>query len=75
MQAVVEAVRIPVTVKMRLGWDDARITAPQFAKEFEQAGVAAIIQPGGSKKDDDVIAACNALGIPMVLTFRRHFKH
>jgi phosphoribosylaminoimidazolecarboxamide formyltransferase/IMP cyclohydrolase len=39
------------------------------------AGVKAIIQPGGSRKDDEVIAACNQHGIPMVFTGRRHFKH
>ncbi|MDA1054813.1 MAG: bifunctional phosphoribosylaminoimidazolecarboxamide formyltransferase/IMP cyclohydrolase [Planctomycetota bacterium] len=40
-----------------------------------EAGVAAIIQPGGSKNDDEVIAACNEAGIPMIFTGRRHFKH
>jgi phosphoribosylaminoimidazolecarboxamide formyltransferase/IMP cyclohydrolase len=39
------------------------------------AGVAAIIQPGGSRRDDEVIAACNKHGIPMVFTGRRHFRH
>jgi len=39
------------------------------------AGIAAVIQPGGSKRDQDVIAACNAAAIPMVFTGRRHFKH
>ena len=39
-RTVVEAVQIPVTVKMRLGWDDEQLTAPFFAREFEQAGVA-----------------------------------
>jgi phosphoribosylaminoimidazolecarboxamide formyltransferase/IMP cyclohydrolase len=39
------------------------------------ASVAAVIQPGGSKRDDEVIAACNAAGILMVFTGRRHFKH
>lgn len=38
-------------------------------------GVKAIIQPGGSKKDDESIAACNRLGIAMVFTAMRHFKH
>ena len=38
VRAVVEAVRLPVTVKMRLGWDDASSSAPFFAREFEQAG-------------------------------------
>ena len=39
------------------------------------AGVAAIIQPGGSKRDDEVIAACNQHGLPMLFTGRRHFRH
>ena len=39
------------------------------------AGIAAIVQPGGSRHDDDVIAACDELGIAMVLTGRRHFRH
>jgi len=40
-----------------------------------EAGVAAIIQPGGSRRDEEVIAACNERGLPMILTGRRHFKH
>jgi phosphoribosylaminoimidazolecarboxamide formyltransferase/IMP cyclohydrolase len=40
-----------------------------------EAGVAAIIQPGGSRRDDEVIAACNKRGIPMVFTGQRHFRH
>jgi phosphoribosylaminoimidazolecarboxamide formyltransferase / IMP cyclohydrolase len=39
------------------------------------AGVVAIIQPGGSRRDDEVIAACNQFRIPMIFTGRRHFKH
>ena len=39
------------------------------------AGVIAIIQPGGSVKDPEVVAACNEHGLPMVFTGRRHFKH
>jgi phosphoribosylaminoimidazolecarboxamide formyltransferase/IMP cyclohydrolase len=39
------------------------------------AGIAAVIQPGGSKRDQDAITACNSAGIPMVFTGRRHFKH
>lgn len=39
------------------------------------AGVSAIIQPGGSKKDDEVIAACNERSLPMVFTGIRHFRH
>jgi phosphoribosylaminoimidazolecarboxamide formyltransferase/IMP cyclohydrolase len=39
------------------------------------AGVAAFIQPGGSRNDEEVIAACNQHGLPMIFTGRRHFKH
>jgi phosphoribosylaminoimidazolecarboxamide formyltransferase/IMP cyclohydrolase len=39
------------------------------------AGVAAVIQPGGSRRDDEVIAACNRHGLPMIFTGRRHFRH
>ncbi len=40
-----------------------------------QAGVAAIIQPGGSVRDEDVVAAVDAAGVTMVATGRRHFRH
>ncbi len=39
------------------------------------AGVVAIVQPGGSLRDDEVIAAANERGITMVMTGERHFKH
>ena len=39
------------------------------------AGVTSIIQPGGSKRDAEVIEACDAAGVPMVFTKRRHFRH
>ena len=45
---------------------------PQLAID---AGVRAIIQPGGSQRDEEVIDACNAAGIAMVFTARRHFRH
>ena len=45
---------------------------PQLALD---AGVTAIIQPGGSKRDDEVIAAVQAAGAAMVFTGRRHFRH
>jgi nifR3 family TIM-barrel protein len=49
VEKVVHAVRIPVTVKMRLGWDDTQITAPEFAREFEKIGVAAIAIHGRTR--------------------------
>lgn len=50
VQQVVEAVEVPVTVKMRLGWDSRNITAPRFARAFEQAGVAAIAIHGRTRE-------------------------
>lgn len=50
VRAVVESVRLPVTVKMRLGWDDQSWSAPFFAREFEQAGVAAVIIHGRTRE-------------------------
>ena len=40
-----------------------------------QEGIKAIIQPGGSVRDQEVIDACNDHGIPMVFTGKRHFRH
>jgi phosphoribosylaminoimidazolecarboxamide formyltransferase / IMP cyclohydrolase len=45
---------------------------PQLAIE---AGVSAIVQPGGSRRDGEVIAAAEAAGVAMVFTGRRHFRH
>jgi phosphoribosylaminoimidazolecarboxamide formyltransferase/IMP cyclohydrolase len=39
------------------------------------AGVTAIIQPGGSRRDDETLAACDEHGLAMILTGRRHFRH
>jgi nifR3 family TIM-barrel protein len=49
VRTVVEAVRIPVTVKMRLGWDEESWSAPFFAREFEQAGIAAVTIHGRTR--------------------------
>ena len=40
-----------------------------------EANIAAIIQPGGSVRDEEVIEACNRHQIPMIMTGRRHFRH
>jgi phosphoribosylaminoimidazolecarboxamide formyltransferase/IMP cyclohydrolase len=39
------------------------------------AGATAVIQPGGSRRDAEVIEACNAAGVAMVFTRHRHFRH
>ena len=45
---------------------------PQIAID---AGSTAIIQPGGSKRDPEVVEACDEAGVAMVMTRRRHFRH
>src|SRR5436309_4157835 len=50
VRGMVEAVKIPVTAKMRLGWDDENLTAPDLAKALEDAGVAAIFVHGRTRQ-------------------------
>ncbi len=54
---------------------DAFFPFPDSIEAAAAAGITAIIQPGGSKNDDQVVAACNEHGLPMIFTGRRHFKH
>jgi tRNA-dihydrouridine synthase B len=50
VRGMVEAVKIPVTAKMRLGWDDQNITAPELARALEDVGVAAIFVHGRTRE-------------------------
>ena len=79
----VDSVRIAVEKAREHGHDlDGAVLAsdaffpfadgPQIALE---AGIAAIVQPGGSRRDDEVLAAVEATGAAMVVTGRRHFRH
>jgi phosphoribosylaminoimidazolecarboxamide formyltransferase/IMP cyclohydrolase len=54
---------------------DAFFPMPDTVENAIKAGVTAIIQPGGSKRDQDSIDVCNEHGIAMVYTGMRHFKH
>ncbi len=54
---------------------DAFFPFPDAMEKLVDAGVTAVIQPGGAKNDPSVIEAANKRGIAMVLTGRRHFKH
>jgi len=54
---------------------DAFFPFPDNVENAAKAGVAAIVQPGGSKKDDEVIATADKHGIAMIFTGKRHFKH
>ena len=50
VRGMVNAVKIPVTAKMRLGWDDDNLTAPDLARVLEDAGVAAIFVHGRTRE-------------------------
>ena len=50
VRGMVSAVKIPVTAKMRLGWDDDNLTAPDLARALEDAGVAAIFVHGRTRQ-------------------------
>jgi tRNA-dihydrouridine synthase B len=50
VRGMVAAVKIPVTAKMRLGWDDENLTAPDLARALEDAGVAAIFVHGRTRE-------------------------
>ncbi len=54
---------------------DAFFPFPDGLEEAAKHGITAVIQPGGSKKDPDVIAAADRLGLAMVFTGVRHFRH
>ena len=54
---------------------DAFFPFPDGVEEAAKAGATAVIQPGGSVRDNDVIAAADSLGLAMVFTGMRHFLH
>jgi phosphoribosylaminoimidazolecarboxamide formyltransferase/IMP cyclohydrolase len=54
---------------------DAFFPFPDGVEEIAKAGTTAIIQPGGSQRDPEVIAAADRLGLAMLFTGVRHFRH
>jgi phosphoribosylaminoimidazolecarboxamide formyltransferase/IMP cyclohydrolase len=54
---------------------DAFFPVPDGPQLAIEAGVRAIIQPGGSQRDQEVLDACDAADVAMVFTARRHFRH
>lgn len=76
----VQSVRLAIAqagelVKGAVLASDAFFPFPDSIETAAEYGIAAIVQPGGSKKDSDVIAKANELGIAMCLTGIRHFNH
>jgi phosphoribosylaminoimidazolecarboxamide formyltransferase/IMP cyclohydrolase len=54
---------------------DAFFPFPDSIEKAAAAGVTAVIQPGGSRNDDQVVTACDKCGLAMIFSGRRHFKH
>ncbi len=79
----VDSVRISVEKARAAGIDltaaalasDAFFPFADGPEHAIEAGVQSIIQPGGSQRDPEVIAACDRAGVAMVFTARRHFRH
>ena len=57
------------------GASDAFFPFPDGLLVLADAGVTAVVQPGGSVKDDEVIDAADEAGLAMVMTGERHFRH
>src|SRR5271163_4178301 len=66
VNGMVNAVKIPVTAKMRLGWDDANLTAPDLARALEGAGAAAIFVHGRTR-EQGFSGSVNLTGIRSVV--------
>ncbi len=79
----VDALRQAIAKAKSFGFDlngavmasDAFFPFPDCVEIAAEAGITAVIQPGGSVKDQDSIDACNRLGLAMVMTGFRHFRH
>ncbi|HEX9759734.1 MAG TPA: bifunctional phosphoribosylaminoimidazolecarboxamide formyltransferase/IMP cyclohydrolase, partial [Candidatus Acidoferrales bacterium] len=73
--AVMKAATAKLSLEGSVVASDAFFPFPDGVEEAARAGARAVIQPGGSVRDNDVIAAANRLGVAMVFTGVRHFRH
>jgi len=69
------AMKAVLSLKGCVAASDAYFPFADGLEAVAQAGATAIVQPGGSVRDDEVIAAADKLGVAMVLTGMRHFRH
>ncbi len=69
------AMKAVLPLKGCIAASDAFFPFPDGLETVAQAGATAVIQPGGSVKDDEVIATADKLGMAMVFTGIRHFRH
>jgi len=73
--AKIGAMKAVLPLKGTVAASDAFFPFPDGVEEIAKAGATAIIQPGGSVRDQEVIEAADRLGLAMVLTGVRHFRH
>ncbi|HEB90691.1 MAG TPA: bifunctional phosphoribosylaminoimidazolecarboxamide formyltransferase/IMP cyclohydrolase [Deltaproteobacteria bacterium] len=73
--AAAKAERVGIPLEGSVLASDAFFPFADGLETAVAAGARAIVQPGGSNRDEEVIAAANRLGVPMLLTGRRHFRH
>ena len=69
------AMKAQLPPKGTVAASDAFFPFPDGVEEIAKAGATAIIQPGGSQRDQEVIDAANRLGLAMLFTGVRHFRH
>jgi len=74
-QAIEKAKTFGFDLKGAVMASDAFFPFPDCVEIADQEGISAVVQPGGSIKDKDSIAYCDAHGMSMVMTGVRHFKH
>jgi phosphoribosylaminoimidazolecarboxamide formyltransferase / IMP cyclohydrolase len=73
--AKIGAMKAQLPLKGTVAASDAFFPFPDGVEEIANAGATAIIQPGGSQRDPEVIAAADRLGLSMLFTGVRHFRH
>jgi len=73
--AVAKAVEAKHELIGSVAASDAFFPFPDGVEALSEAGVTAVIQPGGSIRDEEVVQACDRLGMSMIVTGRRHFRH
>jgi phosphoribosylaminoimidazolecarboxamide formyltransferase / IMP cyclohydrolase len=73
--AKIGAMKAQLPLKGTVAASDAFFPFPDGVEEIAKAGATAIIQPGGSQRDPEVIAAADRLGLAMLFTGVRHFRH
>ena len=73
--AKIGAMKAQLPLKGTVAASDAFFPFPDGVEEIAKAGATAIIQPGGSQRDPEVVAAADRLGLAMLFTGVRHFRH